>query len=104
MKASSSLRADRSLADDHRLAADPDLLENSIVAGERNVNSTGAAHTDALEAHESRLCLGRYHVVLEEVGAQRPTGAAGGRILRDAEDRGEHSTVDRGAIVGRLGR
>src|SRR5215471_11049171 len=99
-----SLRADRTLADDHRFAADLNLFENSSTARERNVNATWAAHADALEAHEPRLSLLRYSVVLEQICTQRSTRAAGGRILRDAKDRCEQSTVDRGAIVGRLRR
>src|SRR5208282_1798335 len=83
-KASSRLCADRSLADDHRLAADPNLFENSSTARERNVNTTWAAHADALEAHEPRRNLGRYSLVLEQICAQRSTSAAGARILRDA--------------------
>ena len=84
MTIESRLCADLSLADDHRLAADLNLFENSSTARERNVNTTWAAHADALEAHEPRLSLGRYSVVLEQICAQRSTRAAGGRILRDA--------------------
>src|SRR5271154_2001979 len=98
------LCANRSIADNHRLAADPNLFENSSTARERNVNTTWAAHADALEAHEPRRSLGRYSVVLEQICAQRSTGAAGARILRDAQDGSEHSTVDCGAIVGLLRR
>ena len=48
------LCADCSIADKHRLATDPNLLENSSTDGERNVNTTRATHPDALEAHEPR--------------------------------------------------
>jgi hypothetical protein len=51
---------------------------------ESAVNMARAAHADALEAHEPRPSLGRYSVVLEHICAQRSTGAAGARILRDA--------------------
>src|SRR5229473_7205646 len=100
----SRLSAECSLADDHRLAADLDLFENSSTASERNVKTTRAAHADALEAHEPRLSLGWYSVVLEQVCAQRSSRAAGAGILRNAEAGREHSTVHRGAIIGRLGR
>src|SRR5258708_10014996 len=102
-KASGRLCADRSLADDHRLAADLNLFENSSTARERNVNTTWAAHPDALQAHEPRRSLGRYSLVLEQICAQRSTGGASGGILRNAEAGREHSTVHRGIIIGRLG-
>ena len=79
-----SICADRSLADDDRLAADLNLFENSSTARERNVNTTWAAHANALEAHEPQRNLGRYSLVLEQICAQRSTRAAGARILRDA--------------------
>ena len=100
----SRLCADCSFADDHRLAADPNLLENSCPARERNVNTTRAAPIRTpCEAHEPRGSVGRHSVVPEEICAQRSTRAAGGRILWNTEDGREHSTVDRGIIVGRLG-
>src|SRR5258708_3270800 len=77
-KASSRLCADRSVA------ADLNLFENSSTARERNVNTTWAAHADALEAHEPPRGLGRHSVVLEQICAQRSTGTAGARILRNA--------------------
>ena len=42
---------DRSCADNHCFAADPNFLENSCTARERNVNTTRAAHADALKVH-----------------------------------------------------
>jgi hypothetical protein len=102
----SRLSADCSLADNHRFAADPNFLENSCTTGERNVNTAGAAHADALEAHEprGRAGAGRHSVVLEEIGAQRSACAAGGGILGNAEAGREHATVHRGIIIARLGR
>jgi hypothetical protein len=54
----SLLVEDRSFADNHRLAADPNFLENSCTARERNVNTTRAAHADALKVHEPRAIVG----------------------------------------------
>ena len=41
--------------------------------------------------------VGRHHLVAHEVAAERAAGAAGRRILGDAELRREHPAVDRGA-------
>lgn len=49
---------DRSFADDHRLTTDPNFLENSCTARERNVNTTRAAHADALKIQEPRAIVG----------------------------------------------
>jgi hypothetical protein len=53
----SLLVEDRSFADNHRLATDPNFLENSCTAREQNVNTTRTAHADALKVHEPR-CIG----------------------------------------------
>ena len=49
---------DRSFADNHRLTTDPNFLENSCTARERNVNTTRAAHADALKIQEPRGIVG----------------------------------------------
>ena len=48
----SRLSADCSFADNHRLAADPNLLENSCPDRERNMNTTRPAHPDALQVYK----------------------------------------------------
>ena len=45
---------DRSFADNHCLAADPNVFKNSCTARERNMNTARAAHADALKVHEPR--------------------------------------------------
>ena len=52
------LSANCSIAHNDRLAADPNLVENSCTARERNVNTTRAAHPDALEVHDPRGSVG----------------------------------------------
>ena len=52
------LSANCSIADNDRFAADPNLLENSCMDRERNVNTTRAAHPDALEVHDPRGSVG----------------------------------------------
>ena len=103
-KDANQLSADCALADNHRLAADPNFLENSCTTGERNVNTAGATHPDPLKAHEPRGRAGWNSLVMEEIGAQRSACAAGGGILRNTDAGREHATVHRGAILGRLGR
>jgi hypothetical protein len=49
---------DRSFADNHRLTTDPNFIENSCTTRERNVNTTRAAHADALKIQEPRGIVG----------------------------------------------
>src|SRR4029077_335926 len=104
MTIDSRLSADCSFADNHCLAADPNLLENSCTARERNANTTRPTHPDALEVYEPRGCVGWHSVVMQEICAQGATRGSRGRVLRNSKARREHSTVHRGIIVGRLGR
>jgi hypothetical protein len=45
---------DGPFANNHRLTADANFLENACPARKRNVNSTRAAHSDSLKVDEPR--------------------------------------------------
>ena len=64
----SRLSADCSFADNHGLAADPNLLKNSCTARECNANTTRPTHPDALEVYEPARLRALLHALnLEEL-------------------------------------
>src|SRR5579872_7135484 len=77
------------------MSTNADMVNGAIGVFHGNVHEAGTPHLKALFAEQGDdAFLRRNQLIVDEIGAERPVGGTGGRVLDDAHGRGKHTTMD----------